>query len=89
LHKKEKTPFENAIRYNESLYNTTAWRKLRKEVLKEQPVCTKCGADTKLEVHHIIPPRGNEELFFDRDNCVTVCQSCHRILTSKEIRERK
>jgi 5-methylcytosine-specific restriction endonuclease McrA len=87
LHKKEKIPFESAIRYNETLYNTTTWRKLRKEVLKEQPVCSKCRADIKLEIHHIIPPRGNEKLFFDKNNLTVVCQQCHRILTNQEIRK--
>ena len=79
-------PFENAVRHNEGLYNTTRWRKLRKEVLSETPYCAKCGISKNLEIHHIVPPRGNEGLFFDENNCVPVCKSCHRIITAREIK---
>jgi 5-methylcytosine-specific restriction protein A len=93
LHKKEPAPaFSSAIRFNEELYHTTQWRKLRTKILKEQPYCFKCGisgSESKLEVHHIIPPRGNEELFFDESNLVSVCPVCHKILTAKEIGDRK
>jgi 5-methylcytosine-specific restriction endonuclease McrA len=82
-------PFEHAIRYNEALYNTTRWRTLRKEKIKEIPYCELCGADTNLEVHHRVPPRGNEELFFNRDNLQVICSACHKIITAREIRERK
>jgi 5-methylcytosine-specific restriction protein A len=92
-HQKEKgKPFEGAIRYNEAVYKTSQWRTLRKKVLAEQPFCAKCGLtdkETKLEVHHIIPPRGNEELFFDRNNLVSVCTICHKYLTNREIGNRK
>jgi 5-methylcytosine-specific restriction endonuclease McrA len=92
-HKREPAkPFNNAIRSNESLYNTTQWRQLRKEILSEQPNCFKCGIsgkETKLEVHHLRAPRGNEELFFDKSNLAAVCPSCHKLITNKEIRSRK
>jgi 5-methylcytosine-specific restriction protein A len=92
-HKKgQPPPFENAIRYNESLYKTTLWRQLRNKILKEQTNCFKCGIsndETNLEVHHLIPPRGNEELFFDENNLVAVCPVCHKIITNREIGKRK
>ena len=86
----KKVPFQNAVRYNNGLYNTTQWRKMRALILKENPNCVKCGIsknETVLDIHHVIPPRGNEELFFDINNCVPVCKSCHRILTVKEIKQ--
>jgi 5-methylcytosine-specific restriction protein A len=88
---KNRKPFESAIRFNEALYNTTKWRQLRKEILNEQTNCFKCGLsknETKLEVHHIIPPRGNEELFFDKNNLVAVCSNCHKIITNYETRNK-
>lgn len=92
-HKKEpEKPFSSAIRYNELLYKTTRWKQLRKEILKRQSNCYYCGMsekETKLEVHHKIPPKGNEELFFDENNLVAVCGTCHKIITNIEIRERK
>jgi len=89
-HKKEKPiPFQNAIRNNEGLYNTTAWKKLRAEKIKEQPYCSKCGSDNKLHVHHKIPPLGDEILFYDYSNLDVVCERCHRVHTNKEIYNRK
>jgi 5-methylcytosine-specific restriction protein A len=91
-HKKEQPkPFSSAIRYNEELYKTTQWKQLRKKILNEQTNCFWCGiskGETKLEVHHRIPPRGNEELFFDENNLVVVCPACHKIITNQEIRNR-
>jgi len=89
-HKKEKrTPFQNAVRTNENLYNTSQWRRLRKKILKDQPYCVKCGINEQLEAHHKTPPRGNEELFFDENNLIILCRSCHRTATAKEIKNRR
>jgi 5-methylcytosine-specific restriction protein A len=79
-------PFENAVRSNN--YNTTQWRRLRKKILKEQPNCSRCGSTENLQVHHIIPPRGNEDLFYDESNLTTICATCHRVITNQEIRKR-
>jgi len=88
-HNKIKIPFEYAKRNNESLYNTAQWRRLRKKIIAEGK-CFKCGLETKeLDTHHIKPPLGNEELFFDENNLIPVCKLCHRIITAKEIRNRK
>jgi len=92
-HSKEKgKPFENAIRSNEGLYNTARWRKLRRKVLKEFPNCAICGEfknDAALEMHHVKPPRGDEELFFDEGNVIPVCPACHKRLTAMEIYNRR
>jgi len=85
-------PFEKAKRANEELYNTVRWRKLRAETLERDGFrCCRCGElfAYGLEVHHRIPPRGDEQLFFDPLNLETICVSCHRIETGKEIRARK
>lgn len=86
----ERTPYKNASNPNKNLYNSHQWRALRKEVLElDKNVCSKCGSNYKLSVHHIIPPRGDETLFFALDNCITLCMTCHRIITAKEIAGRK
>lgn len=69
------------------LYRSPEWIELRREVLNEQPTCP-CGAKAT-EVHHIIPHRGNLELFFNKDNLIGLCHKCHCIETSKEIKERR
>ena len=89
--KTERVPFQNAKRNNTNLYNTTLWRKLRNEILKQQPYCFKCGISVKespLEIHHVIAPLGNEDLFYDENNLLPVCQQCHRKITAGEIRNR-
>ena len=89
-HIKEKpAPFSNAVRYNEELYNTSRWRELRRELLKENPYCHYCWSTHKLQVHHLKPPLGNEELFFEESNLRVVCEKCHKLLTLCEIQERK
>ena len=81
-------PFQNAMMTNTKLYNTSTWRKLKANILKNQPYCNNCGATEKLEVHHSIPPKGNPELFYDESNLVPLCQTCHRIASNKEIRSK-
>ena len=87
----KKKPFENAERTNN--YNNVEWRALRKEVLERDGYCCRsCGATAaesgfSLEIHHIIPPKGNKELFYNINNCVTLCKVCHARITQEEIRE--
>ena len=91
LENHKKKPFENAARTNN--YNNAQWRNLRKEVLKrDNNKCQQCGATAAesghpLEIHHVIPPKGNKELFYDINNCITLCKRCHAIITQAEIRE--
>ena len=87
----KKKPFENAVRKNN--YNNAEWRRLRMEVLKRDGYqCCQCGATSEesgypLEIHHIIPPKGNKKLFYNIDNCVTLCKCCHSRITQQEILE--
>jgi len=82
-------PFQNATRSNDGLYNTNKWRKLRKKILSEMSYCIRCGANSGLEIHHKVAPRGDVELFYEESNCVPVCRNCHRIETAREILSRK
>ena len=89
----KKKPFENAVRTNN--YNNAEWRRLRGEVLKRDGYqCCQCGITAEessypLEIHHIIQPKGNKELFYDINNCVTLCKWCHAHITQLEIMENK
>ena len=93
LENHKKKPFENAIRCNN--YNNSEWRRLRMEVLKRDNYqCCQCCATAEesgypLEIHHIIPPKGNAQLFYSIDNCVTLCKICHSRITQQEIIENK
>ncbi|ULQ61203.1 HNH endonuclease [Brucepastera parasyntrophica] len=82
-------PFEGATRSNTALYNTRRWRGLRAEVIAENPFCAWCKRNDTLTVDHIENPRGNEALFFNKDNLQVLCKACQRIKTAQEIIERK
>lgn len=88
-HYKPRVPFEGAVRANEALYRTARWRALRNKVLEAEPYCCVCGSTVDLTVDHKIPPRGDEELFFDFYNLQVLCRDCHRIKTNNEIFSRK
>lgn len=80
--------WKKAKRTNTPLYKTARWRQMQKNTVALYPYCAICGAREKLQVHHKIAPRGNEQLFFDVTNLMVVCADCHRALTRQEIIER-
>ena len=62
------------------LSRSRSWPKVRREHLKNQPVCQACGRKTNLEVHHIKDFSNNPELELDLDNLITLCSGstkCH------------
>lgn len=77
--------YAKAVRKSGELYNSTRWRELRAQVLvRDGGRCTRCGAIDALSVHHLVRPMGDEALFFDPFNCVTLCKVCHDRETGKE-----
>lgn len=78
-------PFQYAQRSNQGSYQTAEWRDLRNKIIRRSGACRSCGATDSLQVHHIIPPRGNRELFYDENNLIVLCAQCHRYETQKEI----
>jgi 5-methylcytosine-specific restriction protein A len=89
FNKSKSKPFENAKRINADFYKTIKWRIITKKHLAAQNFCICCGSNEYLTVDHIIPPRGDSDLFFDVDNLETLCVNCHRRKTAREINERK
>jgi len=57
------------------------WPKVRKAHLKKYGFCAICGAETRLEVHHIIPVRLFPSGELDPYNLITLCMNrsrkCH------------
>ncbi|HKM39927.1 MAG TPA: HNH endonuclease [bacterium] len=74
--------------YSKRLYKTARWQKLRKRVLSVQPLCAECGRQGRIAMatvaDHIIPHKGNLELFWDEGNLQALCKSCHDRKTAKE-----
>ena len=67
--------------------NSKEWRRLRSQVLSEQPLCERCKAEGYVTasrcVHHIIPVESGRteaecrDLAFRRSNCQALCFQCH------------
>lgn len=68
-------------------YNS-AWRRARSSFLMEHPLCEEClrkGRTTPATVvDHIIPHKGNRDLFWDDENWQALCKPCHDRKTAKE-----
>ena len=64
------------------------WRKARDGYLRSHPLCVKHEVRGQLEpatvVDHIVPHRGDQGLFWDRDNWQALCKQCHDIKTATE-----
>jgi len=57
------------------------WRAARIRYLRKHPLCVLClnagKASAATVVDHIIPHRGNQQLFWDMTNWQALCKSCH------------
>ena len=73
-------------------YNSK-WRRESKKFLELHPLCVRClekGIATPATVvDHIIPHRGDQELFWDRSNWQPLCKKCHDHKTMTEDKEVK
>lgn len=63
------------------LYGRSAWRKLRRQQLFDEPMCRMCRELGQFVaagvVDHVKPHRGDEELFFNAENLQSLCKRCH------------
>lgn len=66
------------------------WQKAREGYLRHHPLCVHClneGRTTEAtDVDHIVPHRGDKELFWDKDNWQSMCHACHSRKTAIEKR---
>lgn len=64
------------------------WRKARETYLSTHPLCVKHQARGQVVVatvvDHIIPHRGDNQLFWDSNNWQALCKQCHDIKTAVE-----
>ena len=62
------------------LYNTARWKQIRKLQLQKFPLCTMCESQGYIEkadvVDHVIPHKGNKELFFNGE-LQSLCKMHH------------
>lgn len=64
------------------------WRKARETYLKRNPLCRHCEDEGIVKaatvVDHIVPHRGDQKLFWDRDNWQPLCKQHHDRKTVRE-----
>ncbi|MDK7115706.1 HNH endonuclease [Staphylococcus pettenkoferi] len=87
--------YNQEVRYNDAnkaytaFYNSTQWRKTRKQVLlRDNYLCQQCLAsgvvnDKDLIVHHKIELKRDWSKRLDMENLEVVCFSCHNKLHGK------
>ena len=63
------------------LYDLKRWKATRLFQLGTHPMCCLCEEAGKLTpaciVDHIVPHKGDVDLFFDPNNLQSLCKSCH------------
>lgn len=68
-------------------YNSK-WRKARTTYLRHHPLCAECDCHGRVVpatvVDHVIPHKGNQQLFWDTSNWQSLCKSCHDAKTARE-----
>jgi 5-methylcytosine-specific restriction endonuclease McrA len=64
------------------------WQKARERFLRSNPLCCYCQREGRVTpatvVDHIIPHRGDKELFWDEANWQPLCKHCHDRTKARE-----
>lgn len=64
------------------------WQKARETFLNRFPLCRECNRSGRIRlariVDHVIPHRGDQELFWDTSNWQPLCKTCHDRKTASE-----
>jgi hypothetical protein len=80
-------------RYLSSLDDHYLWRRnlnyrdWQKFIFKRDgKKCKICNSNKNINAHHIIYAKNNKELRYNKDNGITLCEKCHKIIHSKNIK---
>jgi len=65
-------------------YGRSTWQNLRKLILHRDPICTTCNRNPSTEVDHVVPHKGDWNLFVDAKNLAGICKPCHSEKTAAE-----
>ena len=69
IHKKVENPSQ--------FYRRTKWAKVRKKILRRDPICRICKERTSTQVDHKIPVKVKPELRYAEFNLMGLCIGCH------------
>lgn len=69
------------------LYHTARWKALKDQKRLDNPLCVDCQADGRTEpwtaLDHIVPHRGDLDLFWDYSNLQGLCDAHHSAKTRR------
>jgi 5-methylcytosine-specific restriction protein A len=72
------------------LYTSTVWLRLRESFLRDNPLCIECKREGRhilaTVVDHIIPHKGNKDIFYDASGLQSLCKRHHDKKTYRENR---
>lgn len=64
------------------------WQKARQTFLLRSPLCVECSRNGRVTearvVDHVVPHRGDQDLFWDTSNWQALCKRCHDVKTATE-----
>ncbi|GEM_PF-5340590 len=63
-------------------YKSVEWKSYSASFLKNNPICYCCGRKSD-HTDHLRPHKGDNKLFWDRENHVPLCVSCHSYVTKR------
>jgi 5-methylcytosine-specific restriction protein A len=67
---------------------TRQWELARATYLADHPLCVQCRQAGRVEVatvvDHVVPHKGNMDLFWRRENWQSLCAPCHGVKTARE-----
>ena len=64
--------------------SSAAWRALRREVLREQPLCVHCLRAGRVRAATVVDHLDGNAMNNERSNLQPLCLSCHAIKTARE-----
>lgn len=86
----QRKAFEGMKQNNYDLYNSSQWRKYRKDFLLRNPLCRMCDAKGLITpatyVDHIVPINKGGEVW-DESNHQPLCKSCHAAKSARDGKE--
>ncbi len=87
-HETERSDYDSTRKSASERGYNGRWRKAREGFLASNPFCKRCLDEGIYEpatvVDHIIPHKGDNKLFWDRNNWQPLCKSCHDRKTATE-----
>jgi 5-methylcytosine-specific restriction endonuclease McrA len=82
-------PKHQRTKQRDPFYATPEWRRLQSQVIREEPVCRRCGQAASTDAAHIIARKQRPDLALERSNVEGSCHRCHSRETMSETNARR